>query len=319
MRLNKIESGKQKIQDLELQKSLIKEIRFPTPDLIREKEKITKELGKAENELLSGKRKKEFERFAKRDKRYALTAEAIRRWKKDNSIEYNPDEIYSRDHKIYSFIGRVRRVDTKDYLQSLLDNLQLIYSVGDELIVSALTKSEGEKSKYIEGAKAKSVWFEIYPLSEDIEWASNTDVASSRVQNSSRDLIKEPISFTKAPSTDKIHKIKPELVSVVENIEGTHNELGIRLKLDNFKIGYEDSVDEKLKKVIDEINIKLNKVRELQIPDHYTEPVGERSELSTGIESYYNGLLNDLSFDHTRKSKLARKIVLRRLFPDIYK
>lgn len=274
--------------------------------------KEKKDIELEEEYIFSKNKLRDLDRFTKRNKKYLLAYKAIERWKEKNNIKYNPEEVYSRGHNFYHFIGRAPNMDIKKYLSNLLKNIDLINSVGDEFIVSALTKEEKTKSKYIESNK--NIRMKIFPKSEHIKWAANRDVQSSRVQNATKDLSKIPISFTKSPSARNIEAIQPNLANIIDNIEDGHNELGIEITNNNFILEYDDNVDESIKKLIDKINVQLLKNREnIKTPTVYHNPITPEKKETTSILKEYFKTENDKTININEKTEFHKKIIRKKL------
>ena len=76
------------------------------------------------------------------------------------------------------------------------------------------------------------------------------------------------VSFTKAPSLRNINEVSPNLADIIDNLSHAHNELGIELTTNNFRIEYDDNIDYSTKKLIDNINKILdNKYGKLVKPE----------------------------------------------------
>jgi len=234
---------------------------------------------------LSKSKQKDATRFAKKDKRNIRALSAINKWKEKNGVNYNPQEIYSRNQKIYSEIGRFKINNLEEYLQNLLTNIKWNENNNHPIQISAYTGSP-------KGLKTTGIRFEINPDSQDILWASSIDVASSRVQNATKDLSKHPISFTKAPKTEHLDKIEPNLSNIITKQTSKNNELAINLRLGNFKLVYDESVPANIKNLIDEINRKLTYIE----PTLSNTNIAPNNNSRNNITDIYNEL-NDVSVD----------------------
>ncbi len=259
--------------------------------------------------FLSENKKRDLERFVKKDKRNIRAIEAINSWKNKNGVSYNPEEIFSRNEKIYSEIGRYKIKDFKNYLGKLLNTLDYLEKNNLPFEVSAYS---GNPFKL----KRTGIRFEINPEPEDVMWASPIDVASSRVQNASKDLSRYPISFTKAPKTKELEKITSNLADVIDNRGKKNNELAIIIKRGNFRLLYDEGVEQDMKDLIDKINSKIV----------YNEPVLNNNRLQptntseNNIIEFYNRIervdashIRDkytkiYSIPNIEREKLAKKI-----------
>lgn len=125
--------------------------------------------------------------------------------------------------------------------------------------ISAFTKPIGSRLKHLEGTGDR-VRFVIYPKSNHIKWAAPTDVYSGSVWDAHEKVSKDKksellgVSFTKAPALRNINEVSPNLADIIDNLSHVHNELGIELTTNNFRIEYDDNIDYSTKKLIDNIN-----------------------------------------------------------------
>lgn len=227
--------------------------------------------------VLSENRKQDLKRFARKDERNIRAIEAIKSWKEENGIIYNPEEIFSRGERIYSEIGRYKIKDFKSYLKNFLSNLDYLEANNFPLEVSAYT---GDPKKL----KTTGIRFEINPSPEDVVWASPVDVSSSRVQNSTKDLSRYPISFTKAPKTEDLARVSSNLADVVEERGKKNNELAIKVKRGNFRIIYDDNIEPEIKNIIDGINSKI----EFSEPSITNKKIGPQKKSPNNIIEIYN-------------------------------
>lgn len=197
--------------------------------------------------------------FIEKNKEYEQSKEIIEQWKKENNIQYDPEEVYSRGQGFYSSIGAYSNLELDLLLKNLIQHIQDNKKAGGEFTISAFTKPIDKRLKHIEGTGDR-VRFVIYPQSEHIKWAAPTDVYSGSVWDASEKVSKDKksellgVSFTKAPSLSNINEVSPNLAGIIDNLSHVHNELGIELTTDNFRIEYDDNIDYSTKKLIDNIN-----------------------------------------------------------------
>jgi hypothetical protein len=84
------------------------------------------------------------------------------------------------------------------------------------------------------------------------------------------------VSFTKAPGLRNINEVSPNLADIIDNLSHSHNELGIELTTNNFRIEYDDNIDYSTKKLIDNINKILDdKYGKLKKPEINTNQNSE--------------------------------------------
>ena len=201
----------------------------------------------------------ELDAFLEKNKQYEESKEAIDEWKKVNDIKYNPQEVYSRGQGFYSAIGAYSDLDLDLLLQNILGHIRDNKKAGAEFVVSAYTKPIGKTLEHLEGS---SISFKIFPKSEDIKWATNTDVYSGSVWNASDKLVapktseEQGVSYTKAPHSRHLRSktVAPNLAYIIDNIAHQHNELGIELTETNFRLEYNDNIPNHTKKIVDSIN-----------------------------------------------------------------
>lgn len=222
--------------------------------------------------------------FIKRNKEYEQAMEIIEEYKKVNNIQYDPEEVYSRGQGFYSSIGAYSNLELDLLFQNLLQHIEDNKKAGGEFTISAFTKPIDKRLKHIEGTGDR-VRFVIYPKSEHIKWAAPTDVYSGSVWDAHEKVSKDKksellgVSFTKAPALININEVSPNLADIIDNLSHVHNELGIELTTDNFRIEYDDNIDYSTKKLIDNINKILDdKYGKLEKPEI------KRGELKTRFE-----------------------------------
>ena len=222
--------------------------------------------------------------FIQKNKEYEQSREIIEQWKKENNIQYDPEEVYSRGQGFYSSIGAYSNLELDLLLKNLIQHIQDNKKAGGEFTISAFTKPIDTRLKHIEGTGDR-VRFVIYPQSEHIKWAAPTDVYSGSVWDAHEKVSKDKksellgVSFTKAPALRNINEVSPNLADIIDNRSHAHNELGIELTTNNFRIEYDDNIDYSTKKLIDNINKILDdKYGKLEKPEI------KRGELKTRFE-----------------------------------
>jgi hypothetical protein len=244
--------------------------------------------------------------FIEKNKEFEQSKEIIEEWKKVNNIQYNPEEVYSRGQGFYSLVGAYSDLDVRLLFQNLLTHLEDHKKVGAEFTISAFTDLVGEKklSNIFKKNNGSSIVFKIFPQPEHIKWAATKDVMSGSVTDAPGKINKDKapeilgVSYTKAPSLYNINPetIKPNLAEIIDNIAHVHNELGIQLTGNNFRLEYQDDVPNDIKKLINSLNsildekfgklvepkieknIKLNK-----LPFGYNYEVYQNNDGSWGI------------------------------------
>jgi alkylated DNA repair dioxygenase AlkB len=203
------------------------------------------------------------EAFIAKNKEYEQSKEIIDEWKKINNIQYKPEEIYSRGQEFTSVVGAYSNFDVNLMMQNLLSHIEDNEKAGGKFAISAYTKPTDKKISHLEGWGSK-IKFKIYPQSQDILWAANIDVYSGSVWDASEKVNKDKksellgVSYTKYPSLDSINAVQPNLASIVDDIAHHHNELGISLTGNNFRLEYDDDIPNTTKKIIDSINSILD-------------------------------------------------------------
>ena len=203
------------------------------------------------------------ESFIEKNKEYEQSKEIIETWKKENNIQYNPEEIYSRGQEFVSVIGAYSSFDVNLMMQNLLQHIEDNEKAGGKFAISAFTKPIGKTLNHLEGGGGK-IKIKIYPQSKDILWAANTDVYSGSVWDASDKISKDKksellgVSYTKYPGLGNVSKVQPNLASIVDDLAHYHNELGIVLTGNNFRLEYDDDIPYSTKKIIDGINAILN-------------------------------------------------------------
>ena len=197
--------------------------------------------------------------FIEKNKEYEQSKEIIEEWKKVNNIQYNPEEIYSRGQEFSSVLGAYSNFDVNLMMQNLLQHIEDNEKAGGKFAISAFTKPVDKIIPHLEAGGGK-IKFKIYPQSQDILWAANIDVYSGSVWDASEKVNKDKksellgVSYTKYPSLRNVTTVQPNLASIVDNLAHHHNELGIALTGNNFRLEYDADIPYQTKKIIDSIN-----------------------------------------------------------------
>jgi len=201
--------------------------------------------------------------FIVKNKEYEQSKEIIEEWKKVNNIIYDPAEVYSRDQIFSSVVGAYSSFDVKLMMQNLLSHIEDNEKAGGKFAISAYTKPINKTLGHLDGGGGK-IKFIIYPKSEDILWAAATDVYSGSVWDAADKISTKKksellgVSYTKYPSIRNVQKIKPNLAAVIDELTHHHNELGITLTGNNFRLEYDDNIPFATKKIINSINAILD-------------------------------------------------------------
>jgi hypothetical protein len=243
-------------------------------------------------EFLPEREKLNIEQFIEKNKEYEQSKEIIEEWKKVNNIQYNPEEIYSRGQEFSSVVGAYSSFDVNLMMQNLLQHIEDNEKAGGKFAISAYTKPIDRQIGHLEGGGGK-IKFKIYPKSEDILWAANTDVYSGSVWDASEKVNKDKksellgVSYTKSPSLSNVKSVQPNLASIVDDLAHHHNELGIVLTGNNFRLEYDKDIPYQTKKIIDAINKILDqKYGKLVKPEiKQKQKIKDLEE----ILAYYNG------------------------------
>ena len=247
--------------------------------------------------------------FIEKNKEYEQSKEIIEEWKKVNNIQYNPEEVYSRGQEFISVVGAYSDFDVNLMMQNLLQHIEDNQKAGGEFTISAFTKPIDRIIPHMEGGGGK-IKFKIYPKSEDIKWAADTDVFSGSVWDASKKVSKDKksellgVSYTKYPGMHNIHSVQPNLASIIDNLEGHHNELGISLTGSNFRLEYDNDIPSSTKKIIDSINSILDqKYGKLNKPEVKESKEKRRKAYSV----IYNGV-EQMRKDTLEKAKAFVKL-----------
>lgn len=255
--------------------------------------------------------------FIEKNKEYEQSKEIIEEWKKVNNIQYNPEEIYSRGQEFVSVVGAYSSFDVNLMMQNLLQHIEDNEKAGGEFTISAFTKPIDRQIGHLEGGGGK-IKFKIYPQSKDIKWAANTDVYSGSVWDASEKVSKDKksellgVSYSKYPAIGNVDKIQPNLASIVDNLAHHHNELGISLTGNNFRLEYDEDIPYSTKKIIDSVNSILDqkygklvkpeveKSKKQTILDNPL-PENERSGVLSYSSDYDGGYFLDTIYEYERR------------------
>ena len=201
--------------------------------------------------------------FIENNKQYEQSKEIIEEWKRVNNIVYNPEEVYSRGQEFVSVVGAYSDFDVNLMMQNLLQHIEDNEKAGGKFAISAFTKPVDKTIGHLEGGGGK-IKFKIYPQPKDILWASNIDAYSGSVWDASEKVNKDKksellgVSYTKYPSLSNINTVQPNLANIIDNLQHHHNELGISLTGNNFRLEYDSDIPYQTKKIIDGINSILD-------------------------------------------------------------
>ena len=177
--------------------------------------------------------------FIEKNKEYEQSKEIIEEWKKVNNIQYNPEEVYSRGQGFYSAFAAYSDLDLDTLMANILNHIEDNEKAGGKFALSAFTKPIDKTIRHIEKSGLN---FKIYPKPEHIMWAANTDVFSGSVWDASEKVNKDKksellgVSYTKYPSLNNVNAVQPNLASIIDNLAHHHNELGIQLTGNNFRL-----------------------------------------------------------------------------------
>ena len=231
------------------------------------------------------------EGFLQKNKEYEQSKEIIEQWKKENNIQYDPEEVYSRGQGFYSSIGAYSNLELDLLLKNLIQHIQDNKKAGGEFTISAFTKPIGKRLKHIEGTGDR-VRFVIYPKSEHIKWAAPTDVFSGSVWDASEKVNKDKksellgVSYTKYPSLSNVNTVQPNLASIVDDLAHHHNELGIVLTGNNFRLEYDEDIPYTTKKIIDGINKILDQKYGKLVKPEISKKVDNKVEYIFGNDTF---------------------------------
>jgi len=220
----------------------------------------------AQGQLFSFGAKDNILNFIEKNKEYEQSKEIIEEWKKVNNIKYNPEEIYSRGQEFSSVVGAYSDFDVNLMMQNLLQHIEDNEKAGGKFAISSYTKPIDKQIRHLEGGGGK-IKFKIYPKSNDILWASNTDVYSGSVWDASEKVNKDKksellgVSYTKYPSLQNVNAVQPNLASIIDNLSHHHNELAISLNFSNFELEVDEDVPYQTKKIIENVNKILQQKR----------------------------------------------------------
>jgi hypothetical protein len=197
--------------------------------------------------------------FIERNKEYEQAKKVIEEWKEVNNIVYNPEEVYSRGQEFVSVVGAYSDFDVNLMMQNLLQHIEDNKKAGGEFTISAFTKPIDKTIGHLEGGGGK-IKFKMYPQSKDIKWAANRDAFSGSVWDASEKINKDKksellgVSYSKYPSLENVIYVRPNLADIIDNLNYHHNELGITLTGNNFRLEYDDDIPYSTKKIINGVN-----------------------------------------------------------------
>ena len=197
--------------------------------------------------------------FIQRNKEYEQAKKVIEEWKEINNIVYNPEEVYSRGQEFVSVVGAYSDFDVNFMMQNLLQHIEDNKKAGGEFTISAFTKPIDKTIHHLESGGGK-IKFKMYPQSKDIKWAANRDAFSGSVWDASEKINKDKksellgVSYSKYPSLENIIYVRPNLADIIDNLNYHHNELGITLTGNNFRLEYDEDIPYSTKKIINGIN-----------------------------------------------------------------
>lgn len=230
--------------------------------------------------------------FIERNKEYEQSKEIIEQWKKENNIQYDPEEVYSRGQEFYhikdAYFDSAK--DTELWVQGLLGVLDDYERAGTRMELSFATAPQGEVGKGLRGMpearkNGTLVYITAYPQSKDIIMASKIDNNTSSFGHlnglekafTNRDNTITGIALTKSVPLRNINTIEPNLASTIDDV-AHHNESVIALTKNNFRIHYGENVAYEVKQIID----KFNKI----LDDKYGKITKPKINTEKGNQSY---------------------------------
>jgi hypothetical protein len=256
--------------------------------------------------------------FIEKNKEYEQSKEIIEEWKKVNNIQYNPEEIYSRGQEFVSVVGAYSSFDVNLMMQNLLQHIEDNQKAGGKFAISAYTKPIDRQIGHLEGGGGK-IKFKLYPQSKDILWAANTDVYSGSVWDASEKVNKDKksellgVSYTKYPSLNNVNVVQPNLAAIVDDLAHHHNELGITLTGNNFRLEYDENIPYQTKKIIDGVNKILDqKYGKLVKPEisKYSQKLTNEEVLRTA--DFSNSEMDEQeALDYLKKAPIGRTVPLK--------
>jgi len=209
--------------------------------------------------------------FIVKNKEYEQSREIIERWKKENDIQYDPEEVYSRGHEFYhikdAYYDSAR--DTLSWVQSLLSILNDYEKAGTKIELSFSTAPKGNVGQGIEVVSKRIkqgtfIYIVAYPKSEDIIMASKTDNHTSSFGQlnglekafTDKNNITTGIALTKSVPLRNLSTIEPNLADTIDSYRTTYtyNESVIALTKNNFRIRYGENVPYEVKQIINQFN-----------------------------------------------------------------
>jgi hypothetical protein len=229
-------------------------------ELYKESYEYQTNIIEVESGILSG---RNIQSFIEKNKPFEQSKEIIEEWKKVNNIQYNPEEVYSRGQEFVSVVGAYSDFDVNLMMQNLLQHIEDNEKAGGQFAISAFTKPVDKTIGHLEGGGGK-IKFKMYPQSKDILWAANRDVYSGSVWDASEKISKDKesellgVSYTKYPALVNVNAVEPNLANIIDNLAHHHNELGITLTGNNFRLEYDEDIPYTTKKIIDSVNSILD-------------------------------------------------------------
>lgn len=213
------------------------------------------------------------QQFIEKNKEYEQSKEIIEQWKKENNIQYDPEEVYSRGHQFISTMGAFGKVDLELLFQNMLQHLEDYDRIGAKFELSFHTAPIDNRQVVDINRGGGKVYVVAYPQSNDIAWASKRDNSSGSVWEANKKVSDKPseiagVAHTKAPSIDNIDTIEPNLATIIDGRNWARNELGIAVTTTNHRVEYDESVPYEIKKLIDNYNKILDdKYGKLEKPE----------------------------------------------------
>jgi hypothetical protein len=176
-------------------------------------------------------------------------------------------------------------------MQNLLSHIEDNEKAGGKFAISAYTKPIDRQIGHLEGGGGK-IKFKLYPQSNDILWAANTDVYSGSVWDASEKVNKDKksellgVSYTKYPSLRNVNAVQPNLAAIVDDLAHHHNELGIVLTGSNFRLEYDENIPYSTKKIIDSINSILDQKYGKLVKPEISKKVDNKVEYIFGNDTF---------------------------------
>jgi len=259
------------------------------------------------------------------DEEFLRTKKVLDRVKRRYRTAYDPYDAKTtldEPENFYHMLGAFANRAPEEIFDTFNKDLRMNKQLGNEFVVSTVTRPDWHRYQYELPKRyeaPKNVRLRIYPESDDIKWAATADNFSGSTGGYGKAFGEgvTGVSRSKTPKMSDLQKTSPDLAHSMINRETRvtgmgdivdYNELGVRVRDNNYRFEYDDDVPDALKQKIDLENERLDRV--FGKPTEPTKPM--RGKFQTSEEEFRSRLAKEQEMVESRKVPINETETLRR-------